>query len=145
MPEKVSDSESRQNEECHIYYDIGKKILIGYWRQQMDHICAHLKAFAHNNAEFRAIISEPKLGKINSANVDIDSNWCTLRVTFPIRSASVKETSFKSSTSQLEKSSQVKSRLTNQEYDLMEAANAGRGSSLDDDSATETGSCLNIY
>jgi hypothetical protein len=30
----------------------------------MDHICAHLKAFAQNNAEFRAFIGEPKLGKV---------------------------------------------------------------------------------
>jgi hypothetical protein len=37
----------------------------GYWRQQMDHICAHLKAFAQNNSEFRAVIAEPRLGKVN--------------------------------------------------------------------------------
>lgn len=36
----------------------------GYWRQQMDHICAHLKAFAHNNADFRVLIAEPRLGKV---------------------------------------------------------------------------------
>jgi hypothetical protein len=36
----------------------------GYWRQQMDHICAHLKAFAQNNSEFRVLVSEPKLGKV---------------------------------------------------------------------------------
>jgi hypothetical protein len=37
----------------------------GYWRQQMDHICAHLKAFAQNTPEFRAVVGEPKLGKVN--------------------------------------------------------------------------------
>ena len=36
----------------------------GYWRQQLDHICAHLKAFAHNNTEFKVLISEPKLGQV---------------------------------------------------------------------------------
>ena len=36
----------------------------GYWRQQMDHICAHLKAFAQNTPEFRAIVAEPRLGKV---------------------------------------------------------------------------------
>ena len=36
----------------------------GYWRQQMDHICTHLKSFAHNNPEFRILIAEPKLGKV---------------------------------------------------------------------------------
>jgi hypothetical protein len=30
----------------------------------MDHICAHLKTFAQNNAEFRAFIAEPRLGKV---------------------------------------------------------------------------------
>jgi len=37
----------------------------GYWRQQMDHICAHLKAFAQNNSEFRVLVGEPRLGKVN--------------------------------------------------------------------------------
>lgn len=30
----------------------------------MDHICAHLKAYAQNNAEFRSVVSEPRLGKV---------------------------------------------------------------------------------
>jgi hypothetical protein len=70
----------------------------------MDHICAHLKAYAQNNAEFRSLVSEPRLGKvilcsnldfvfkilffylkINSAKVDVDSNWCTITASFPIR------------------------------------------------------------
>lgn len=37
----------------------------GYWRQQMDHICAHLKAFAQNNSEFRVLVGEPRLGKVS--------------------------------------------------------------------------------
>ena len=28
----------------------------GYWRQQMDHICAHLKAYAVNRPDFRSLI-----------------------------------------------------------------------------------------
>ena len=36
----------------------------GYWRQQMDHICAHLKAYAQNNSEFRVLVGEPRLGKV---------------------------------------------------------------------------------
>ena len=39
-------------------------IFSGYWRKQMDHICAHLKAHAANNAEFRSLVSEPKMGKV---------------------------------------------------------------------------------
>ena len=31
----------------------------------MDHICAHLKAHAQNNAEFRALIGEPRMGKVS--------------------------------------------------------------------------------
>jgi hypothetical protein len=30
----------------------------------MDHICAHLKAFAQNDPEFRSQVSEPRLGKV---------------------------------------------------------------------------------
>lgn len=30
----------------------------------MDHMCAHLKAHAQNEAEFRALIGEPKMGKV---------------------------------------------------------------------------------
>jgi hypothetical protein len=30
----------------------------------MDHICAHLKAYAQNNSEFRVAIGEPRLGKV---------------------------------------------------------------------------------
>jgi hypothetical protein len=46
----------------------------GYWRQQMDHICAHLKAFAHNDTEFRALIAEPKLGKVRPRRDDARPN-----------------------------------------------------------------------
>ena len=38
--------------------------LTGYWRKQMDHITAHLKAYAQNNPEFRALIGEPRMGKV---------------------------------------------------------------------------------
>lgn len=64
----------------------------GYWRQQMDHICAHLKAFAQNNSEFRVLVGEPRLGKLNSAKVDIDSSWCTITASFPIRNNATKDT-----------------------------------------------------
>ena len=30
----------------------------------MEHICQHLKAYTHNNAEFRALIGEPKMGRV---------------------------------------------------------------------------------
>ncbi len=31
----------------------------------MEHICTHLRAHAQNNAEFRALIGEPRMGKVN--------------------------------------------------------------------------------
>ena len=30
----------------------------GYWRQQLDHICAHLKTYAVNRPDFRALIGK---------------------------------------------------------------------------------------
>ncbi|XP_019466304.1 double zinc ribbon and ankyrin repeat-containing protein 1-like isoform X2 [Meleagris gallopavo] len=35
----------------------------GYWRKQLDHICAHLRSYAQNNLEFRALVGEPRMGK----------------------------------------------------------------------------------
>lgn len=32
----------------------------------MDHITGHLKAHAQNNAEFRALIAEPRIGKVST-------------------------------------------------------------------------------
>ena len=36
----------------------------GFWRKQVDHICQHLKAHAQNDAEFRALIGDPKMGRV---------------------------------------------------------------------------------
>ena len=44
----------------------------GYWRKQVDHICHHLKAHAQNDAEFRALIGEPKMGKVDVVITGID-------------------------------------------------------------------------
>lgn len=30
----------------------------GYWRQQMDHVCAHLKAYAVNRPDFQALVGK---------------------------------------------------------------------------------------
>lgn len=37
---------------------------LGYWRKQVDHISAHLRSYAQNNPEFRALIAEPRMGKV---------------------------------------------------------------------------------
>ena len=39
-------------------------LLTGFWRKQIDHICQHLKAHAQNDAEFRALIGDPKMGRV---------------------------------------------------------------------------------
>ncbi|XP_071963794.1 double zinc ribbon and ankyrin repeat-containing protein 1-like [Antedon mediterranea] len=57
----------------------------GYWRQQMDHICGHLKAHAQNNTEFRAMISEPKIGKLISATVHEDGYELSVNVCYALR------------------------------------------------------------
>jgi hypothetical protein len=107
----------------------------GYWRQQMDHICAHLKSFAHSNSEFKVLIAEPRLGRINSAKVDIDASWLTLTASFPIRSH-VTSDSFHSSV-KIDKAIKTHNYLNENAYNLMNAAVAGRDSSLSEDSVSE--------
>jgi len=36
----------------------------GYWRKQMEHICGHLKAHAGESVNFRAVVAQPRLGKV---------------------------------------------------------------------------------
>lgn len=37
----------------------------GYWRKQLDHVCAHLRSYTQNNAPFRALLGEPRLGQVH--------------------------------------------------------------------------------
>ncbi|XP_072169179.1 double zinc ribbon and ankyrin repeat-containing protein 1-like [Diadema setosum] len=57
----------------------------GYWRQQMDHICGHLKAHAQNNQDFRNMIGEPRMGKLVTAAVHEDGYELSLTVCFNLR------------------------------------------------------------
>ncbi|XP_063958666.1 double zinc ribbon and ankyrin repeat-containing protein 1-like [Lytechinus pictus] len=57
----------------------------GYWRQQMDHICGHLKAHAQNNTDFRNQIGEPRMGKLVTAAVHEDGYELSLTVCFALR------------------------------------------------------------
>lgn len=109
----------------------------GYWRQQMDHICAHLKAYVQNTPEFRAVVGEPRLGKLNSAKVEIDSSWCTIIATFPIRNNSTKD-GFDSS-AKIDSALKTTSYFSQADYDRMAAVVAGRDSSLEEDSISENG------
>ena len=59
----------------------------GFWRQQMDHVCSHIRAHAQNNPDFRSTIGEPRLGKIITATIheDLNGEEVTLTVTFARR------------------------------------------------------------
>ncbi|XP_005992979.1 double zinc ribbon and ankyrin repeat-containing protein 1 [Latimeria chalumnae] len=54
----------------------------GYWRKQLDHICAHLRSYVQNNTEFRALVGEPRLGKMISATIHEDGYELSLRINF---------------------------------------------------------------
>ncbi|XP_052765985.1 double zinc ribbon and ankyrin repeat-containing protein 1-like isoform X2 [Mya arenaria] len=57
----------------------------GYWRKQVEHICQHIKAHTQNDAEFRALIGEPKMGKLLTSTVQEDGYELSLTVTFALR------------------------------------------------------------
>ncbi|XP_022111170.1 uncharacterized protein LOC110990467 isoform X2 [Acanthaster planci] len=52
----------------------------GYWKKQLGHIVAHLEAFTQKEAEFRADIGKPKMGKITSASVEDDGVDVTITI-----------------------------------------------------------------
>ncbi|XP_055977695.1 double zinc ribbon and ankyrin repeat-containing protein 1 [Sorex fumeus] len=54
----------------------------GYWRKQLDHISAHLRSYAQNNPEFRAVVAEPRMGKLISATVHQDGYEVSLRLNY---------------------------------------------------------------
>ncbi|KAM8809312.1 double zinc ribbon and ankyrin repeat-containing protein 1 [Eudromia elegans] len=56
----------------------------GYWRKQLDHICAHLRSYAQNNCEFRALIGEPRMGKVTSATVHEDDSEVTITLSYAL-------------------------------------------------------------
>lgn len=39
-------------------------VCVGFWRKQLDHICAHLRSYTQNNSEFRALVGEPRMGRV---------------------------------------------------------------------------------
>ncbi|KFQ15391.1 Double zinc ribbon and ankyrin repeat-containing protein 1, partial [Leptosomus discolor] len=62
----------------------------GYWRKQLDHVCAHLRSYAQNNLEFRTLIGEPRMGKmltaglINSATIYEDDYEVTITLNYAL-------------------------------------------------------------
>nr|XP_032804470.1 double zinc ribbon and ankyrin repeat-containing protein 1 isoform X2 [Petromyzon marinus] len=57
----------------------------GYWRKQIDHVCAHLRSYTQNTTEFRALIGEPRMGKIMSATVQEEGDILNLTLKFVLR------------------------------------------------------------
>ncbi|XP_076584398.1 double zinc ribbon and ankyrin repeat-containing protein 1 isoform X2 [Chaetodon auriga] len=54
----------------------------GYWRKQLDHVCAHLRSYAQNNAPFRALLGEPRLGRMVSAVIQEDRYEVSVTISF---------------------------------------------------------------
>lgn len=90
------------------------------------------------------MISTTNNKQISSANVDVDSNWCTLTVTFPVRSNNSGKDSY-SSSANLEHSLKNKSHLSDRDFDRMAAVVANRGSSLEEESVTDSGTYLHNF
>ncbi|KAF4093290.1 hypothetical protein AMELA_G00000600 [Ameiurus melas] len=58
----------------------------GFWRKQLDHICTHLRSYTQNNGEFRALVGEPRMGRLISAVIEEDGYEVSLRVNFILAS-----------------------------------------------------------
>ncbi|NWH78259.1 DZAN1 protein, partial [Piaya cayana] len=56
----------------------------GYWRKQLDHVCTHLRSYAQNNLEFRTLIGEPRMGRINSAAIHENDNEVTITLNYAL-------------------------------------------------------------
>ncbi|CAF1521587.1 unnamed protein product [Rotaria sp. Silwood1] len=54
----------------------------GYWRQQLDHICAHLKTYAVNRPDFQSLIGEPRMGNMIHATVHENEYQVTIQTVF---------------------------------------------------------------
>ncbi|CAL8334302.1 unnamed protein product [Lota lota] len=54
----------------------------GYWRKQVDHVCAHLRAYAQNNPHFRTLLGEPRMGQMASVVIKEDDYEVSLRLSF---------------------------------------------------------------
>uniref|UniRef100_A0A803KLS0 Double zinc ribbon and ankyrin repeat-containing protein 1 n=1 Tax=Xenopus tropicalis TaxID=8364 RepID=A0A803KLS0_XENTR len=54
----------------------------GYWRQQLDHICAHLRCYTQNNSEFKSLIGNPRMGRIISGTMHEDGYEVSIRLNY---------------------------------------------------------------
>ena len=44
----------------------------GYWRQQTDHICGHLRSYIQSNADFQQVLGQPSIGRIKTITLHTD-------------------------------------------------------------------------
>uniref|UniRef100_A0ABM5G9W3 Double zinc ribbon and ankyrin repeat-containing protein 1 isoform X2 n=1 Tax=Pogona vitticeps TaxID=103695 RepID=A0ABM5G9W3_9SAUR len=56
----------------------------GYWRKQLDHVCAHLRSYTQNNVAFRTSIGEPQMGKLISATIHEDGYQVSLHLNYAL-------------------------------------------------------------
>uniref|UniRef100_A0A8C1PY85 Double zinc ribbon and ankyrin repeat-containing protein 1 n=1 Tax=Cyprinus carpio TaxID=7962 RepID=A0A8C1PY85_CYPCA len=105
----------------------------GYWRKQLDHICAHLRSYTQNNPEFRALIGEPRLGRMISAVIQEDNYEVSLRINFISASP---EGSRSSSAGQ-------QSRSVASESQNLSAVTEGRNSASPESNINTAGSSVN--
>ncbi|XP_008419184.1 double zinc ribbon and ankyrin repeat-containing protein 1 isoform X2 [Poecilia reticulata] len=56
----------------------------GYWRNQLDHVCAHLRSYTQNRASFRTLLAEPRLGRMVSALVQQNQDEVVLTLSFSL-------------------------------------------------------------
>ncbi|XP_038144117.1 LOW QUALITY PROTEIN: double zinc ribbon and ankyrin repeat-containing protein 1 [Cyprinodon tularosa] len=54
----------------------------GYWRKQLDHVCAHLRSYTQNHSSFRTLLAEPRLGQMISAVIQEDQQEVILTLSF---------------------------------------------------------------
>ncbi|XP_065833600.1 double zinc ribbon and ankyrin repeat-containing protein 1-like [Oscarella lobularis] len=59
----------------------------GYWRQQIDHVCSHVKAYTQNSLEFQKLLGQPQMGKLRAATIHNDGEEVTLTLAFPLKGA----------------------------------------------------------
>ncbi|XP_027872263.1 double zinc ribbon and ankyrin repeat-containing protein 1 isoform X1 [Xiphophorus couchianus] len=56
----------------------------GYWRNQLDHVCSHLRSYTQNRASFRTLLAEPRLGRMVSALVQQNQEEVVLTLSFSL-------------------------------------------------------------
>ena len=44
----------------------------GYWRQQTDHICSHIRSYVQSNADFQQVVGQPCMGRIKTVTLHTD-------------------------------------------------------------------------